>query len=75
MLVAVEEGVGEADVEIVPQELRTLIASMAIKDSEVAHRNLLVNTEVLNHLIRIFHVIPLTLVSNNTCIETLSLEL
>ena len=47
---------------------------MSIKDSEVAHRNLLVNTEVLYHLIRIFHVIALTLICYYTCIEPLSLE-
>ena len=47
---------------------------MAIKDSEVAHRNLPVNTEVLYHLIRIFHVIALTLICYYTCIEPLSLE-
>ena len=47
---------------------------MAIKYSEVADRNWLIYAEVLYHLIRIFHIIALTLIRNYTCVESLSLE-
>ena len=61
--------------EVVAEELGTLIAPMSVKDCEVADRHLRVQLQVLNTLIRVFHALSLSNVAHHSRVKSLHLEL
>ena len=61
--------------KIVSQKLRTLIASMSIKDCKVAHWYFWVEPQILNALIRVLHCLSLAYVTDHSRIKSLHLEL
>ena len=61
--------------EVVAEELCTLVATMAIKNGKVADWYLRMKFQVLNALVGVFHTLTLTNVAYDTCIEALDLEL
>jgi hypothetical protein len=57
--------------QVIFQEVSTLIPSMAIKDSVVCNGNISINHQVLYALIGILIILPLPNVTHYTCIEPL----
>jgi len=58
--------------EIVTEELSTLVATMAIKDCKVADRDFWVQFKFLNALVRVFHALSLSDVTYNSRIKSLN---
>ena len=61
--------------EIVSQELGTLVASMTIENGIVAAGDLGMQLQVLQALIRVFHTFSLTYVTDDACVVSLNLKL
>ena len=61
--------------QVVPEVLGTLVPTVAIKDSEIANGDLVVQAQVLDALVRVFHALALTNVTHVACIEPLDLKL
>ena len=61
--------------QIVSEELRALVAAMAVEDREVTHRHLRVQFQVLNALVRVFHTLTLANVADDAGVKSLHLEL
>lgn len=62
-------------VQIVSKIQSTFSSSMSIKDCIVSHTSLLINDDILDNLVRIFHVGSLANIAHNACIKSLRQEL
>ena len=48
---------------------------MSIKNCKIADGDVAVDSEILYHLVRVFHAVSLTYIGHHSCIESLCVEL
>lgn len=61
--------------QVLLEEQRTRVTSMAIKNPKIAYSNLWIQHQVLNHTVGILHLWPGTNIVNNSDVESVYLKL